>query len=146
MDCTPFNFCDNDGCGLNNCDDCVDADLGYSVKYCGECGESYCGDCLMKNHIEYGEDDYCSGCNERATLQLESCNERFEYWVKELEERYGSKYVPPLSTDREFSDALQARELLRQRCNEVGNKLSFKQKQFERFDSKCKRYESDLTL
>ena len=146
MDCTPFNFCDNDGCGLNNCDDCVDADSGYSVKYCGDCMESFCAICLLKSHIKYGEDDYCSDCNERATSQLESCNESFQHWVKELEERYGTNHVSRSHVVEDFSDALQARELLRQRCNAVRNKLSFRQKQFERFDCKYKRYESDLTL
>ena len=145
MDCKKFNFCDHPTCRKDNCVDCENEGPDC-VKRCLDCEETYCAEHRMKDHIKYGEDEsYCSDCNERATSQLESCNESFEHWVKELEERYGIKNVSQSPVVEDFSDALQARELLRQRCNAVGNKLSFKQKQWERFDSKYKHYESDLT-
>ena len=40
-----------------------------------------------------------------------------------------------------FSDLLKARDMLRQRCNAIGDSLPMKQKEFERFDYRVKEYD-----
>ena len=98
----------------------------------------------MKMMVKHGEDVYCSECCNRATSQLSDCNDSFEEWVNDLEEKYGRESVQQPSAEETFAAAMQRRESLRQRCHAVGRKLSFKQKMFEKYDWHLNTYESDL--
>ena len=141
VDCVPFNHCDYPGCYASNCADCEDEDPGC-VKYC--CGNRLCGDHLMHKYIKYGAHSSCSECNERAASQLSYWNDSFERWIHSLEEKYGKEPAQQPSAEERFAAAMQKRESLRQRCNAVGRKLSFKQKMFEKYEQKLNSYESVL--
>ncbi len=89
----------------------------------------------MLEHLERGADCFCPSCNERAKLHLSEINTRFEEWVTKMEGKYGISHPKQRSSNEDFSDALKEREKLKQRIQAVGDKLSFKQKQFENFDT-----------
>ena len=144
-DCVPYVFCDYRGCLNHNCAECEDEDP-LCAKFCRICDTIYCGDHVMMNHINYGAERYCLSCNEIAATQLSSRNKCFEEWVVELEKKYGGTSSQWPLAEGSFASAMQRRESLRQRCDAVGIKLSFKQKMFEKFDQKLQRYESDLVL
>ena len=141
MDCKRYNFCDHPKCHQNNCVDC-DSEGPDSVVNCLECGGTYCGEHLLKDHLKYGGDWYCPRCSNRAIAYLSYCNESFEKWVNQLEERYGIKHVSQSPVVEDLADAVNERKQLRQRCKAVGNILSFKQKNFERFDNVYRMYQS----
>ena len=102
----------------------------------------------MTGHVEFGVDEYCSDCNQRALLVLDQSNRCFERWVKELEEKYDVNHVSSLPPSIEdFSDGLKERERLIGRFHSVRNKLmSSKQmrdlQQVDSWYSEC--YEDDL--
>lgn len=75
-------------------------------------------------------------------MKLSGYNKEFEAWVVKMEEKYSGNNISSLSSTDDISVALKDREQLRERCNAVGNKLSFKQKQFEHFDGLLKEFES----
>jgi len=97
--------------------------------------------------IEIGEDDFdpCSLCDERSCKALLEYNNKFNVWLNDMENKYsgGSQntrrgYSAPVT----FSEHMRERSSLLQRCAAIGDKLPFKQKQFERFDDHAKRHES----
>ena len=98
----------------------------------------------MKVMVKRGTDYCCIDCIEIAASQLSQCNDNFERWVHSLEEKYGKEAVQQPSAEEWFAAAMQKRESLRQRCHAVGSKISFKQKQFEKYNKKLNSFESAL--
>lgn len=140
MGCVDFHWCDVSNCYNSNCAECSDEHHGC-VKPCQNCETKYCGEDLLKRFINDSE-EFCSDCESRAALNLSGFNAHFRFWVEELEEKYSVKGRDYWSqTGDNFSQAMEAREELHQRCNAVGMMLLPKQKQFERFDSRLASYE-----
>lgn len=131
--CVRSNFCAVPNCELENCAECDDENH-YNVKYCGECGIAFCGFDLIFQVNAY-PDEYCTDCKSRAALNLTDENKDFGKSVLDLEDKYSVKGPDCWSSAGDnFSQALDARKELLQRCRSVGLLLSTKQKQFERFD------------
>ena len=146
LECRDHEWCDHLGCGFSNCGQCAGNDSGsdpFLVKYCPLCQVSFCGNHLLDAHTKRGEDDFCSHCNERAAAQLLECNLAFEGWIHKMENKYcgGAHNSRMSATAGTFSDLLKARDILRQRCNAIGDRLPMKQKEFERFDDMVKEYD-----
>lgn len=143
MDCVPYEFCEHAGCTLSNCSDCSD-ESHEVVKFCRCCEVAFCGEHLLKEVVRH-PDYYCSDCKSRAALILSESNRCFGKWVLKLEGKYSAKGRDcRTSAGEDFSQAMEAREELRQRCHAVGNNLLLKQKQFERFDILFQQFESTL--
>lgn len=131
---------------MHNCDECG-TEYPDCAKYCFVCEEIYCSGHLVKMHVKSGgscNDSYCSDCNKRAAAKLSELNKQFEEWVTRMEGKYGGVNVSPIFSTDDIFVAMKEREMLRERCSAVGAKLSFKQKQFERYDSTRDRYESHV--
>ena len=146
LECRDHEWCDHLGCGTSNCAECVanESEEDYCLaKYCPVCKTSFCSYHILDEHIKCGEDDFCSNCNERAASQLLQENNKFETWIHKMENKYsGGAHNSRMSASTgTFSDLLKARDVLRQRCNAIGDKLPLKQKQFEQFDDLVKGYD-----
>ena len=83
--------------------------------------------------VKRGTDYCCIDCIEIAASQLSQCNDNFERWVHSLEEKYGKEAVQQPSAEERFAAV-----------NAVGSKISFKQKQFEKYNKKLNSFESAL--
>ena len=94
--------------------------------------------------MERGEDEFCSICNERAAVELSERNLAFEKWIQNMENKYsGCKHALGLiATTGTFSEQMENRKQLRERCNAIGDRLPMKQKEFESYDYKVKHYDS----
>ena len=142
IDCMPHYDCQYPNCYTSTCEDCAREDGMCAAEDCSNNGERYCGEHLMVKHIRLGADAFCLNCNARAASALKWRNRSFEEWVVELESRYGVEDKCLRCESESFSDLLEQRQRLRQRCAALGDKLPFKQKQFEEFDERVREYES----
>ena len=147
LECRDHEWCDHLGCGTSNCAECVanESEEDYCLaKYCPVCKTSFCSYHILDEHIKCGEDDFCSNCNERAASQLLQENNKFETWIHKMENKYcgGAHNSRMSATTGTFSDLLKARDMLRQRCNAIGDRLPMKQKEFEQFDNRVKEYDA----
>jgi len=95
--------------------------------------------------MKRGEDEFCSNCNERAVSELLECNLAFEKWIQKMENKYsGGKHALALVATRgTFSEQMEKRQKLRERCNAIGDRLPMKQKEFEHFDYMVEYYDSE---
>jgi hypothetical protein len=146
--CVRYVFCEYE-CYKGNCAECSSEHSTYNVKDCMICGASYCGAHLLMQHVRYGHADFCRHCNSRAALVLSEYNSDLFRWVNELEKKYGYGNEGRdswESTTDNFDQAMEARNELFRRCLAVGNNLSAKQKQFEKFDYLFKQHKSILNF
>lgn len=140
VQCVDFDWCDDPKCYNANCAECSE-EHHSSVKPCHDCETTYCGKDLLRRVINDTE-EFCSDCESRASLNLNDYNKRFGLWVQELEDKYSVKGRDCWSqAGNDFSQAIEAKEELRDRFNAVEMMLLPKQKQFERFDSRLASYE-----
>ena len=149
MSCVRHLWCDAEKCYGFNCEDCADDhedEEYYSwVKYCDQCEKSFCATHLAVEHIQRGEDSFCSHCNERAAEELLRSNKKFEGWLQGMENKYSGGRTGNMllsDTSGSFSQHAHEREMLRKRYLAIRNLLSFKQRQFERFDWLAKQYDT----
>ena len=145
-DCNEHLWCQHPDCYSFNCTECADNESDsnrFLVKHCSDCGGNHCARHLLAQHMEEGEDEFCSNCNERAASALLESNLAFEKWIQGMENKYsGGKHALGLiATTGTFSEQMEKRKQLRERCNAVGERLPLKQKEFEGYDYKVKYYE-----
>lgn len=140
-DCVKHISCEHRGCSCITCAECADHESGadghiHLVINCNVCAKKACLRHLLDDFVEHGEDEYCSDCNERAAWMLSCYNQRFEEWLNIMENKYnGETYKGVMmGATLTFSERMREREKLRQRCNAIGDKLPFKQKEIERYD------------
>ena len=148
MSCVRHLWCDSEEkCYIFNCEECADdnEDDEYCswVKCCDQCENSFCALHLAVEHIQRGEDSFCSNCNERAAAELLRNNKKFEGWLQGMEEKYGVTNNMWLSdTPGRFSQHAHEREMLRRRYHGIRDLLTLKQRQFERFDCCAEQYDT----